>query len=333
MTQAPDRAKGALNARRPMVLDSAVATFLRARERAGEVSPHLMPVPEARVALARLQAMMPLAEPAALQEVRFDAGEYGWVVARIVLPTDAAEPLPIILYIHGGGWVMGDAVIYDRLIRALANGARAAVVFVNYTLAPEAHHPVQVEQAYAVLCGVVKECGALGLDASRIAIAGDCSGGAMASAVTMLAKVRRGPEIALQLLLYPIVEDPALIDASAAETIEGWLPRNALCGRANEAFRKDRQRLATTAFPLSAPLTDLNDLPEALIIVAEHDVARDGGEAYARRLAEAGVTTTCVRYNGTIHDFMLLNVLGGSTASRGATAQSIAALRSALHPK
>jgi acetyl esterase len=222
---------------------------------------------------------------------------------------------------------MGDAAAYDRFVRELATGAQAAVVFVDYSLAPEAQYPVQVEQAYAALDSVVRHAETLQLDASRVVVAGDCAGGTLAAAVALMAKARRGPEIAFQLLLYPVLAEPKVTE----EPDVGWLTAEQLRNRIDEAFPKGAARHEITAFPLNASVLQLNDLPEALVLVAEHDITRDDAEAYARRLTEAGVTVTCTRYIGAIHDFMVLDALADSALARGATAQAIEAAHRALY--
>jgi acetyl esterase len=227
---------------------------------------------------------------------------------------------------------MGDAETYDRLIRELANRTRAAVVFVEYILAPEAMYPVQIEQAYAVLEHIARDADALRLDASRIAVAGDCAGGNMAAAITLLAKRRRGPEIAFQLLLYPVVAEPGTNEVvSRVHKTVHWLAHEELRRHIDNEFPQGDLRQEAIAFPLNASLQQLNDLPEALVIVAEHDITRDDGEEYARRMTEAGVIVTCTRYNGVIHDFLMLNALTDAAVVRSATAQAIEALHVALH--
>jgi len=207
---------------------------------------------------------------------------------------------------------MGSKLTHDRLVRELAAGAQAAIVFVEYTLAPKARYPVQNEQAYATLKYVSENAAALGLDASRIAVAGDCAGGNIAAAVTMLAKQRRGPEIAFQLLFYPVMDDMARSFSYETFRDGPWLTRQAMRGYFDAVIPDAACRAEVTAFPFKASLVQLNDLPEALVIVAGHDAVRDEGEAYARKLIEAGVTATCTRYNNTIHDFVMLNALTGT---------------------
>jgi acetyl esterase len=312
------------------VLEATVQAFVDGLADAPPI--HALGFDEARAALAALQAGPVAKPPAAVEDRTFLVGPTGSVGVRILRPQDGnGRPLPAVLYLHGGGWVTGGKDTHDRLARELAVGARAAVVFVEYALAPEARYPVQNEQAYAVLDFVTANAAALGLDASRIAVAGDGAGGAMAAAVTLLAKRRRGPEIAFQLLFCPVTADLGEAGSYAAFRDGPWLTREAMRRFLDAAFPDATCRGLAAALPLQASLQQLNDLPEALIIVAENDVLRDEGEAYARRLIQAGVSATSTRYNGTIHDFVVLDGLATSPATRGAVAQATAALRAALY--
>jgi acetyl esterase/lipase len=254
----------------------------------------------------------------------------GDVKARIVKPPRATEPLPTILYLHGGGWVLGNAVTHDRLVRELAVGANAAVVFVEYDRSPEARYPVAVEQAYATARWIVREGSAEGLDGTRLAVAGDSVGGNMAAALTLLAKRRGDVTFVHQSLYYPVTDAGQDTD-SYREFAEGpFLTAKAMAWYW-DAYLPDRdQRFDITASPLRATLEDLAGLPEAFVIVDENDVLRDEGEAYARRLTAAGVRTTSVRFNGICHDFLMLNRLRGTAAATAAVEQAIHVLRGAL---
>ncbi len=255
----------------------------------------------------------------------------GDVRARIVKPVDGAGPLPTILYIHGGGWVLGNAGTHDRLVRDLAVGVDAAVVFVEYDRSPEARYPVAIEQAYATAQWVTDNGLDEGLDASRLAIAGDSVGGNMTAAVALLAKQRGDVTFCHQSLYYPVT-DAAQDTPSYQEFADGpYLLAKSMAWFWDCYLPDESKRAEITASPLRATLADLAGLPEAYVVVDESDVLRDEGEAYARRLAEAGVRTTTVRYNGTIHDFMMLNPLRPSAASTAAVEQAVHVLRKALH--
>jgi len=256
--------------------------------------------------------------------------EVGDVDVRIVKPVGATEPLPAVLYVHGGGWVLGNAMTHDRLVRELAVGANAAVVFVEYDRSPEARYPVAIEQAYATARWIGREGASAGIDTSRLAVAGDSVGGNMAAALTILAKQRGDVTFVHQSLYYPVTD--AAQDTESYRTFaEGpFLTAKGMAWFWDAYLPEHDQRFAITASPLRASLDDLAGLPEAFVIVDENDVLRDEGEAYARRLTEAGVRTTSVRFNGIIHDFLMLNPLRGTAATTAALEQAVHVLRKAL---
>ena len=317
----------------PPVLEATVQAFLDAVAATGTSPLHELSFEQARESLLSLQRSPVTAPPALIEDGAFPVGPTGSVGVRIVRPHGSNGGNPAVLYLHGGCWVMGGRDTHDRLVRELAAGAGVTVIFVDYTLAPEARYPVQNEQAYAVLQYIAQNGPRLNLDASRIAIAGDCAGGNIAAAVTLLAKQRRGPEIVFQLLFYPILGDVA--DSGSYQTFSNgpWLTRRAMHRFLDGAFSDPALRREITAFPLQASVLQLNDLPETLVIVAENDVVRDEGESYVRKLVQAGVSATSIRYSGTIHDFVVLNGLAEAPATRSAIVHASAALRAALYGK
>ena len=289
-----------------------------------------LPYADARAVLASVQADKVAASAATnTQDLVWKIGPTGQVRVRIVRPADAKGALPAVLYYHGGGWVMGDRNTHDHLIRELAVQARAAVVFVEYDNAPEVRYPVNNEQAYAALDHVATHGASLGIDPSRLAVAGDSAGGNMAIAVTMMAKDRAGPKIAHQLLFYPVTDDVSDNASYRAFGNGPFLTRRAMDYFLEANYPADRRK-DVLAFPLRASLDQLKGLPAATVIVAENDLLRDEGEAYGRRLIEAGVPVAVTRYNGTIHDFVMLNALAGSEPARAAIAQGAARLRSSF---
>ncbi len=285
---------------------------------------------EARSVLARAQSA-PVGKPSAeIEDIAFPVGPTGSVPVRIIRPGGTTEVLPVVMYCHGGGWILGDRDTHDRLVREIAVGVKAAVVFVDYDRAPEARYPVAIEQAYAATCYAVDHCASLRIDPSRLAVAGDSVGGNMAAALTLMAKQRRGPKIAFQVLFYPVT-DADFTTPSYTRFADGpWLTKRAMEWFWDAYLPDPAARRQITATPLNASLDQLAGLPEALVIVDENDVLRDEGEAYARRLSNAGVRVTSTRYNGTIHDFVMLNALADTPATRGAIAQAIGALRATL---
>jgi acetyl esterase len=257
--------------------------------------------------------------------------EVGDVRVRIVRPPDTDGPLPVVLYMHGGGWVLGNAGTHDRLVRELAVGARAAIVFVEYDRSPEARYPVAIEQGYATAQWITREGAANGLDPARIAVAGDSVGGNMTAALTLMAQDRGDVRFLHQSLYYPVI-DAAMDTGSYAQFAEGHhLTAKAMAWFWDAYVPDAEQRSEPYASPLRAGDDQLAGLPPTLVIVDEADVLRDEGEAYAARLRAAGVAVTTVRYDGTIHDFMMLNPLSDTHATRAAIAQATAVLSAALH--
>ena len=249
---------------------------------------------------------------------------------RIIRPVGSAEVLPVIIYMHGGGWILGNAATHDRLVRELAVGASAALLFVEYPNAPEARYPVAIEQGYATAQWVVREGATKGLDAGRMAVAGESVGGNMAAALTLMAK-ERGDVTFVQTSMYYPVTDAAMDTASYDEFAEGYyLTRKAMEWFWDAYTTDPDERAKITASPNRATTEQLAGLPPTLLLVDEADVLRDEGEAYAAKLREAGVPITTVRYDGVVHDFMLLNAMSEAKATRAAIAQATAFLRAAL---
>lgn len=256
--------------------------------------------------------------------------DHGDVAVRIVTPPAAHRPLPVVLYIHGGGWVLGNAATHDRLVRELAVGAHAAVAFVEYDRSPEARYPVAIEQAYATAQWITERGASEGLDAARMAVAGDSVGGDMAAAVAIMAKQRGDVTFVHQSLYYPVT-DAGQDTSSYREFAEGpFLTAKAMAWFWDCYLPDAATRSEITASPLRATVDDLRDLPPALVIVDENDVLRDEGEAYARKLTAAGVRTTSVRFNGIIHDFMMLNPLRATAATTAAVELAVHTLRKAF---
>jgi acetyl esterase/lipase len=256
--------------------------------------------------------------------------DVGDVRVRIVRPPDASGTLPVVLYMHGGGWVLGNAGTHDRLVRELAVGTGAAVAFVEYDRSPEARYPVAIEQGYAVAQHIMREGAAHGLDPDRMAVAGDSVGGCMAAALTLMAEGREDVRFVHQSMYYPVT-DAAMDTPSYEQFAEGYYLTAKAMAWFWDAYAPDMEtRNQAYASPLRAVDQQLAGLPPALVIVDECDVLRDEGEAYAARLRAAGVKVTTVRYDGTTHDFMMLNPLSSSQATRAAVAQAIAVLREAL---
>src|SRR6478735_1406180 len=283
----------------------------------------------ARKLLDDVQAA-PVDKPAVDEEWLTVPAQVGDVRVRIVRPIGATGPLPVVLFIHGGGWVLGNAGTHDRLVREIATGAEAAVVFVEYDRSPEARHPVAIEQAYAVAQWITRDGAEKGLDAARLPVAGDCVGGNMAAVIAILAKRRGDVAFIHQSLYYPVTDAGQNTD-SYREFAEGFYLRADAMAWFWDCYLPDLDaRKDVTASPLQAPIDELKGLPETFLIVDENDVLRDEGEAYGRKLIRAGVPTTLVRYDATIHDFMMLNPLRPSAATTSAVEQAVFVLRKAF---
>jgi acetyl esterase len=271
-------------------------------------------------------------KPAIEEEwVDVPGGPTGTVPTRIVRPPESSGTLPVVLYTHGAGWVFGDAHTHDRLVRDLAIGSQAAVVFPEYDRSPEAKYPVALEQSYAVAQWVVNHGADNALDGSHMAIAGDSVGGNMAIALTLLAKQRGDVAFVQQVLFYPVTnanfETPSYL-----EFADGYfLTRTGMEWYWDQYTTDERERAEITVSPLRATIEQLEGLPPALVINGEADVLRDEGEAYAAKLRRAKVPVVSVRYGGMIHDFVMLNALHESAPAQAAVAQATRVLAAALH--
>lgn len=283
-----------------------------------------------RAALADLQSG-PIGKPdASIENWTFPVGPAGNVIVSIVRPKNAVGAMPVVMFFHGGSWVAGDIGTHDRLVREIAVAAHAAVVVVEFGRAPEVRFPIAIEEAYAATTYVANNADRLNLDGTRLAVVGDGTGGNTAAAVTLMAKQRRGPKIGAQVLFYP----PTTANFETAPYQDclnsPWLTKQDMEWFWDVYLPDRRERSNVIAAPLSATIDELRGLPDALVITAELDVLRDEGESYARRLQEAYVRTTCTRYIGTIHDFVMLNSLADTPAARAAVGQAVAALTAAL---
>ena len=264
--------------------------------------------------------------PVAAVADRTVPGPAGELPVRVYTPEGAA-PFPIVVFFHGGGWVVGTLDTYDPLCRALAASVPAVVVSVGYRLAPEHRWPAAAEDAYAATAWASANAAALGGVQHRLAVAGDSAGGNLAAVVTLGARDRGGPAIAFQLLVYPAL-DAAGDTASWEEFAEGHYLTAAGMRWYWDHYLGAADGMAPDASPRRAAF--LGDLPPALVLGAEHDILRDEGEAYAARLREAGVAATARRAPGMVHGFLRWRAV--TPAADAALQEGAAALRSALAP-
>ena len=313
------------------ILEKTTQAFIKELESKGGKPIYKLTPKEARAVLEKIQSQ-PIDKPmVSIEDKMISGGPKGKVSIRIVRPHGANEKLPVTMYFHGAGWVMGSASTHDRLVRELAVGSHSAVVFVNYSLSPEAQFPVPIEEAYAATQYIAKEGKNLNLDTSHIAVAGDSVGGNMTIAVTLLAKERHGPKFESQVLFYPVTS-AEMNTPSYKQYAEGpWLTKPAMQWFWDSYEPNVNARKNPLVSPLLAPLDQLKGFPQTLVITDENDVLRDEGEQFASKLMQAGVNVTAMRVLGTTHDFAMLNALAHTPATRLAIATASKYLYESLH--
>lgn len=291
----------------PQGLDSVTRCFLRGIRAAKGSRLHELSVEQARVLMSEMQTADVSGYPVEAQKI--DLESYS---LHIIRPRNTSEPLPAVMFFHGGGWALGDVTTHARLVREIAAGVHAAVVFVSYSLAPEARYPKAVEECYAATRFVHDQAASFCIDPSRLAVVGDSSGGNLAAAVALLAAQRSGPSLRLQVLLYPVL-DCDFGTPSYEDFGKGFnLDRETMKWFWNLYLPDATLRPQPLASPLRATLSELSLLPPTLIVSSEFDVLRDEGEAYARKLADAGVRVTAVRFLGTVHGFAMADALAAT---------------------
>ncbi|MDB6145235.1 MAG: lipase [Pseudomonas sp.] len=285
---------------------------------------------EARAVLVGAQTSVKLTLPKADVSEKTIKVDGQSINLTIVRPAGVQGTLPVFMFFHGGGWVLGDYPTHERLVRDLVAGSGAVAVFVNYTPSPEAHYPTAINQAYAATQWVSEHGKEINVDGKRLAVVGNSVGGNMAAVVALMAKDKGTPALKLQVLMWPVT-DASFDTGSYNQFAEGhFLSRNMMKWFWDNYTTDAKQRAEIYASPLRATTDQLKGLPPALIETAGADVLRDEGEAYARKLDQAGVSVTAVRYNGMIHDFGLLNPLSQVPAVRSAMLQASQELKEHL---
>ncbi|AAO55286.1 alpha/beta hydrolase [Pseudomonas syringae pv. tomato] len=285
---------------------------------------------DARAVLVGAQAGVKLTLPQADVSEKTITVDGKPISLNIVRPAGVKGTLPVFMFFHGGGWVLGDFQTHERLVRDLVAGSGAVAVFVNYTPSPEAHYPTAINQAYAATQWVAEHGKEINVDGKRLAVAGNSVGGNMATVVALMAKDKGTPALRYQVLLWPVT-DASFDNGSYNQYAEGhFLTRNMMKWFWDNYTTDAAQRNEIYASPLRATTEQLKGLPPALIQTASADVLRDEGEAYARKLDQAGVPVTAVRYNGMIHDYGLLNVVSQVPAVRSAILQASQELKEHL---
>lgn len=316
--------------KKKVILEKITQDFVKALEAKGGEPLYKLTPPKAREVLEEAQAG-PIKKPDVKVEELSIEGPNGDVSIRIMRPFRSNGELPVMMFFHGAGWMLGSPATHDRLCRELVEGTNAALVFVDYKRSPEAKFPQAIEEAYAATKYISENGVKHSLDTSRMVVVGDSVGGNMTIAVTMKAKENKNPKILAQVLFYPVTNGE-LTSGSYQEFADGpWLTKPAMEWFWNNYLPDLTIRKEPLASPLNASIEQLKGLPPALIITDENDVLRDEGEAYASKLMEAEVPVTAVRYIGTIHDFVMLNALANSKATRSAIDLAISFIKQALH--
>ncbi|WP_165042258.1 alpha/beta hydrolase [Dysgonomonas sp. ZJ709] len=252
------------------------------------------------------------------------------VKLNIVRPKGIKEKLPVFIFIHGGGWILGDYDTHKRMVRDLVVESGYAAVFVNYTPSPEAKYPQAINEIYAATKWVAEHGSEINVDGKNLALVGNSVGGNMAIATSLLAKKNKGPHIKLQILLWPVADSSFNTDSYKIYAEQRFLSTSLMKWMFDQYTTDPKQRKEIYVAPLQASLNELKGLPPTLIQVAENDILRDEGEALGRKLDEAGVEVTTIRYNGVIHDFGLLNGFATLPTTRSLFTYSSAILKQYL---
>lgn len=289
----------------------------------------LMPV-EARKVLSDAQASVPVdLSGIAVSEKIIHACGYT-IKLHIVKPEGGKNILPGFMFLHGGGWVLGDFPTHQRMVRDLVVLSGAAAVFVNYTPTPDAVYPQAIHEIYAATRWVAENGHEIGVDGKRLAVVGNSVGGNMTAVTGLMAKQNGGPHLKLLVMLWPIVDADFETESYKQFGKDRFLTSSLMKWMYDLYIQDPEKRKDPFASPLKAETAQLRGLPPTLIQVAESDILRDEGEAFGRKLDEAGVPVTCIRYNGMIHDFGLLNGLAHVPAVRSLFLHAAAELKKYL---
>jgi acetyl esterase/lipase len=302
-------------------IDHHIRAFLKALNSAGGKPLEELSPTEARAVLVNAQASIKLDLPPCDVSEKTITQDGLTVNLTVVRPAGKKQALPAFMFFHGGGWVLGDFPTHERFVRDLVVGSGAAAVFVNYTPSPEAQYPVAINEAYAATKWVAEHGPEINVDGRRLAVVGNSVGGNMAAVVALMARDKDGPEIRLQVLMWPVTDAYFETD-SYYQFAEGrFLTRNMMKWFWDNYTTDPNARAEIYASPLRAMTEELRGLPPALVQVAGNDVLRDEGEEYARKMDAAGVDVTVVRYDGMIHDWGLLNAISQVPATRSSLLQ------------
>jgi len=314
-------------------LSNGTKAFLKSLNSSGAPPLESLPPLEAREVLVKAQESFPV-DLSGIKESEKTITADGYdIKLNIVRPEGVTSKLPVFVFIHGGGWVLGDYPTHKHMVRNLAVLTGFSGVFVNYTRTPDAKYPQQVNEIFAATKWIAEHGEQIQVDGKNLAVVGNSVGGNMTAVTALKAKEHGGPKIKLQILMWPILD--ATFDTESYKQFgEDRFLTTSLMKWMYDLYTKDpNQRKEINASPLRATIEQLKGLPPALIQVAESDILRDDGEAYGRKLDEAGVTATTVRYNGMIHDFGLLTGLAKEPAVRSLFVHAAAELKKYLRPE
>lgn len=298
----------------------------------GDAPVESLPVPEARQVLQDAQAAVPVELSGIEEAERTIENEGHRVRLNLVRPAGRGhDRLPVFIFIHGGGWVLGDYPTHRRLVRDLVVASGCACVFVNYTPSPEAHFPQAVEEIYAAVRWVAEHGGEIDVDGSRMAVVGNSVGGNMSLAAALVAKEHGGPDIRALVLMWPVTDAGYNWDSYTQYGEQRFLTTPLMKWMFDQYITDPAQRGHILISPVQASADELHGLPPTLIAVAENDILRDEGEALGRRMDEAGVEVTTLRFNGVIHDWGMLNGFARIDPTKVLIRLSAATLRDYLY--
>lgn len=304
--------------------------FLHALNSGGGKPMEQMTPVEARAVLTGAQTSVKV-DISGVEESEKTITENGITVKiTVVRPVGVSGTLPAFMFFHGGGWVIGDFPTHQRFIRDLVVNSGAVAVYVDYTRSPEAKYPVAINEAYAATKWVAEHGSEINVDGKRLAVVGNSAGGNIAAVTALMAQDKKGPELKLQVLFWPVTDGNFETESYNKFATGRFLTKNMMKWFWDSYIPDLKERNNKYASPLKGSLEELKRLPPTLVQTAENDVLRDEGEAYARKLNEAGVAVTLVRYQGLTHDYGLLNPLAQVPAVQSALLYAATELKKAL---